>query len=516
MKKATSGQVRVGWTLLMLVLLIAGALRLEQALRPDVVGDEMLHLPSFRNHYGQSDVVPIFRKRLEAPGGVSESVRPLLLDYYELGPLAQRSLLVLMDGHPPFHPVLMELVQAATYDGLWLMRALSLVASLAGVFLAFLLGRELFDVTVGLWTAALLAVALVPVFFGGVARSYAFVDVSAAWFYLCALRACRRGEFIDGRVLGAAFLWQLVQWFSWPFVGASLGALLVFAWLRRSAAPRVVRIAPRTMALYVASSLVLLGYLLVQSRNPTLQQAGALSFAPGEAPGLFARLAPTSWFELLHDGAAAGGAAVAMVLAGVALARARQLIADRAIEVVCLWAPALTGGLLLVLAPDHVRHLCGFEVPLCLLIVLGLRAVVRAPLAVWGALAWALAGGVAAVSRGAPYHAMQDDPSPGFAATAPLLRKEIERSGRWVSYPYFVADSYYRFVGQVPPPEQPQSMAEFARILQRGAPVTVLMYRDVPLAPELRARLVPVLRVDGLASIYRLDANFAAAPAELP
>lgn len=506
------GRARVTWTLLTLVLLVAGAVRLHQALRPDVVGDEMLHLPSFRNHYGESDVYPIFRERLETPGGLSESVRPFLRSYYGLGPLAQRSLLVLMDGHPPFHPVLMELVQVATYDALWLMRALSVFASLAAVFLAFRLGRELVDSSVGLWTAALLSVALVPAFFGGVARSYAFVDVAAAWFYLCALRACRGGTFVDAHVLGAAFLWQLVQWFSWPFVGASLGCLSFFAWRSGLPALRLVR----RLALYTAGSVALLGYLFAQSRNPTLRQAGALAFDPGEALGLLTKLAPTSWLSLTSDGAALGGALMAALLVGVGLMKARKVVSHRATEVACLWAPVLTGSALLLLTPGHVRHLCGFEVTFCLLMALGVRALVQAPIADWSALAWAVIGALVALTRSAPYHALHDDPAPGFVATAPLLRAEIERTGQWVSYPYFVADSYYRSLRGVQPPAQPQSMDEFESLLRREAPMTVLMYREAPLDPALRSLLVPVARVDGLASIYRLSRGAAASPSASP
>jgi hypothetical protein len=44
--------------------------------------------------------------------------------------------------------------------------------------------------------------------------------------------------------------------------------------------------------------------------------------------------------------------------------------------------------------------------------------------------------------------------------------------------------------------------------------MTVLMYREAPLDPDLRSLLVPVARVDGLASIYRLSRGGDASPAE--
>lgn len=104
------------------------------------------------------------------------------------------------ESTPPLYYAVAWVWTQVTGTGEWGMRSLSAVAGVATVPVAYLLGAELRGRRAGLWTAALVAVNPMLLWYSQEARAYALVVLLGTVSFLFALRAMRSGERRD-------FLW---------------------------------------------------------------------------------------------------------------------------------------------------------------------------------------------------------------------------------------------------------------------------------------------------------------------
>ncbi len=253
--------MRVG---LGLLIVIGLATRVAAPWRMEVTTDEMLHLKSWRNHYGTNDQFPIFVARLNSLPPSSLNQR--LIHIYRSGPLAQRGFLILVDGHPPFFPGLMELIAALTNSSLAAQRLVSAAASIGTLVAAFLLGKKIRDNALGLCLSALFCVSVTGQYFAGVARPYATSELVLVLAILAFVDDSIRNPRSPRRFLAFALLAQMLQWFNWFPVGVLVGAVLFRRWRSGNS----VTLLARQFAWYVFASVLLLGYMVVQTKNPTL------------------------------------------------------------------------------------------------------------------------------------------------------------------------------------------------------------------------------------------------------
>ena len=131
-------------------------------------------------------------------------------------------------GHLPLYLLLALRTLLPATDPLLLGRALAALSDLATVALAFLLGREVFGETAGLWAAAFLAVMPLHVqqahFF--TADPLLAAGVVGALYY--AVRLARRGRPADGLLAGSLFGLALSAKFTGAFLLFPLGMALTF------------------------------------------------------------------------------------------------------------------------------------------------------------------------------------------------------------------------------------------------------------------------------------------------
>jgi hypothetical protein len=252
------------WTRrLVVALLVALAVGtpLPAPWRAEVIGDEMIHLESWRNRYRTDDMLPLFRLRLERHPGFSAAEKAAIERAYFASPLVQRMTFLLADQPSPTFSVIAETIEWLTRSNLVALRSASVVFSFGALVLAFLLGRELKDDALGLWLAALLAMGPLPQIFAGIGRPHALSQLAVLGVVLMFVRDVRRGEPSPRRFLATALFAQTTHWAGLAIVGPLVISALVRRYLAGASLYRLCRQA----WWYAAASVRLLGLFKVQS-----------------------------------------------------------------------------------------------------------------------------------------------------------------------------------------------------------------------------------------------------------
>lgn len=457
--------LRVG---LVLLVLFAASTRLPAPWRADVTNDELHHLESWRNRYRTDDVYPLFRERIRRAAFLSESTRDRAERFYALGPLAQRSLLVLVDPQPPLFPLTAEVIEASTGSSLTALRLTSVCASCLALGFAFLLGRELRGPPLGLWLAALAGAGAYVQLYAGIGRPYAWTHAGVIGLALAYVQDCRRpaGD-APWRLLLTALVVQSIQWLVWPVVACFLLAAL--ARRRASGWKRLLR----WSWWYALLSCGLLVEMAVQLMNPTISAQSrrpslAALFEQVSLGGPFASLTgPAGWTLTLGC-----LAFLALLALGAWRLRAEAEIARWAR--IGLGAALLASLLTPVLVGTSQRFMvCYLTLPS---LVAGLGAAWlagrRATLAACALLALLL--GSALLRPLDPYAWYLRETR--WSEVAARLEEE-RRDEPWGSFPYFFANCLYPYRTDLPEPIHFDEGESFRRWLESPHQATWLVIR---------------------------------------
>lgn len=448
--------------LAVLVLLGVFALvtRLTTPWRLDVINDEMHHLESWRNHYGSDDIYPLFLQRLESSGKLSPARLEWARWAYHLHPLTQRALIVLVDPQPPLYPVLAELTQWTTSSSLILLRWWSVLFSLSAIYVAYRLGRSIYDDASGLWIAIFAGIGATTQFYAGIGRPYALTQLTillALWAFVAYLRQ----RISLRRFLFACLLAQGVQWMAWSVVGP-LVAIAIAHDLRRNAAG--LRPLARWLwrySWYVVGSLLLLSYMLVQLQNPTVSDQGGVRSA-WRVWWCYAVVSPFSHLGSFGDSALHIGAAAFALLA---LAGAIWLVwqrQTRGLLAAGLLASAACGILAAIVIGVEVRFAVTYVTPAIVLGGLGASAISSLPRLdlrpIMAAATLAFFGALAIFHPENPYERIDQYDVP-WSQAASALKQNLKPGQTWIAYPPNLANNLYRY-GPLPEPIMPLNEAQ--------------------------------------------------------
>jgi hypothetical protein len=489
------------WAIL-LILTLGSLSRLQYAVTTDAHPDEMLHLPSFRNHYDSSDIYPVFRARLECPTSMPEKLVQFLRRYYETGPLAQRSLLVAMDGQPLLFPLMMEAVQAVTYDSLIAMRFVAVAGSIGAIITAWLVGSRLGGPSVGLCFAGMIAGSAASSYYGALARSYAWSELGLLTLLMAAACHTDRGNALSSKLMAAALFTQSTHWFAWPIVGVVIAFALTLDLIDRATVGTILR----RGWWYVAGSCVLLVYLALQRINPNLQKAGVFKWNVREAFEALTQVAPiggASWFPQISIFATA--ALVALAILGASISLSANSYINRRQWLLAVLAPLIGAMTVMLLTPAFSRYYLTATVPISLAVSLLMTSVPALPSAIV-AICITASGAFMPFVLPKTCDPYLSEWLPGSSHVAPCVREEILRTGRWVSFPYYFADRLYRELPECPAPYQPQTKQELVAYLGKGLPTTVIAFTNVrDWCLDVRGELREIIRVDQGVVCYRFE-----------
>jgi hypothetical protein len=467
--------LRVG---VVLLVLFAAVTRLPAPWRAEVTNDELHHLESWRNRYRSDDVYPLFRERVRASASLSEGSRARALEFYALGPLAQRALFVLVDPQPPLFPLCAEAIEATTLSSLSALRLPSLLASCLALGLAFLLGRELRGPPLGLWLATLAGAGAFVQLYAGIGRPYAWAHAGVIGIALAYVRDCRRPD--DGspwRLLVVALVVQSIQWLIWPVVG--LFVLCAIARRRAQGGLRLLRWA----WWYALLSCLLLVEMAVHLRNPTISaqssrpSLGALLEQAARGSPFASLSGPSGWALIV------GGLAFLVLLVLGAWRLRAEVETDRWVRLglgLALCASLLTP----LLVGSTQRFMVGYLTLPSLAAALGAawlagRRVAPAVCVVLGLLI-----GTAILRPLDPYEWFPRETQ--WSQIATKLQAEHGREP-WATYPYFFANCLYRYRGDLPDPTHFDDPEAFREWLKAPHPAMWLVIHDRQRAdvPEL-------------------------------
>ena len=437
----------------------------------------MHHLESWRNRYGTNDIYPLFLQRLEASGRLSPERLEMVRGIYDLHPLVQRGLIVLVDPQPPVYPVLAELTQWATDSSLLLLRWWSVLFSLGSIYVAYRLGRSIRDEATGAWVAILACVGATTQSYAGIGRPYALTQLVILLAHGHSSPYSREGiapaasgglpagtsSSVDG--LGGC-----------GSIGGSGPAAGVAASQQEHRAWRSLR----GHWWYALGSLLLLGYMLLQLQNPTVSDQGGMRSA-WRVWWCYAVAGPFSHLGSFGEGALHTGAAVfaALTLSGaVWLIRRRRGEANGWLAG-GLVASAACGVLAAAVVGVEVRFAVSYIAPALLLAGLGARSIpdfrsgvfdCRAAVALMVLIFF---GGLAVFHPEDPYERIDQYDVP-WSQVAEALKQELRPGETWVTYPPNLANNVYRY-GPLPEPLMPMSEAAY---LQAIAPPDTLVLKE--------------------------------------
>ena len=447
---------------LALIAVVALGTRVPAPWRVDVIGDEMLHLESWRNRYRTDDVLPLFRARLEQNAKLPPAAKRLLLHLYRTSPLFQRSLMA--SGHPaPTYCVLAESIEAATHSSLLALRGPSVFFSLAALVVAYYLGKELRDDALGLWLAGFLAISPLPQIYAGIGRPHALSQLAQLSVILLFAKEVRRGYATPWRLLAGALAAQTTHWAGWALIGP-----LVFGELiRRRLGGVSVRTLLRQTWWYVAGSVGLVGVYVAMTTGNSAYDANVGFRGPWRLWEYVCVASPLSHMMSLGEPWlwAAGGAFVGLIAAGLVAAfdptyelRYVRWPFATALVLVCAAGVVMCAGtrhvlvytpMPLVLSAMGARRLFGAG-----RVSLGALAAVLAVFAPWS-LFWAED----------PYkHVLTNDPK--YSRIAADLRAGLGPGDVWFTFPYFYGNPLFQY-GPFPEPTQPLGVPEFHEALAK-------------------------------------------------
>ncbi len=501
-----SARPRGIWFVVAAVLVAAFAVgtRLAAPWRLSVTNDEMRHLECWRNQYRTDDIFPLFLEKLERGGWLAGDRLEMVRDFYESGPLAQRACLVLVDGHPPFLPVLAEIIEAVTHSNLAAARLPSALASLLSVFLMYRLGRALVEPTLGLWLAALLAISLIAEIYAGIARPYALAQCGTILAFLVFVREQQASHRSPWRLWLAVLFAQSLHWLTWALVGP----LVLIELVRRLRAGQGIGSLFRQTWWYALISVSILGLLAVHLSNPGISEVETHN----RWLALWTHFAVASPFAAIDHVLSIGPFALfspaALALLFMALFGFGCVVADRqyraAHENAAIALPGVRLGLILLVITSAIAPIALFTGPRFMLIFvtgfivfagIGAHWLLRPRIvAQTGVVVLLLAFGVLRIARPANPYDMVLWNETDYRPIAAHLKASLAPGDAWCAYPYFWGDCLYPY-GPLPAPVRPYSDAEFAAFLDTlprpGGATYVLMkgrhaelYRTVRRADE--------------------------------
>lgn len=449
---------------LILLVLIAIATRFPAPWRMEVTNDEMLHLKSWRNHYGTNSIFPLFVARLQSLP--KSRLNQQLIDLYNRGPLFQRGFLILTDGHPPTFPSLMEAIQTFSNSSLIAQRTVSAVMSLASIVTAFFIGRKIKDDALGLCLSTLFCVSATGQIFAGIARPYATGELTLLLAILAFAKDTIEKPSSPRLLLIFALIAQSLQWFNWIPVGILVAAALI----RRCRGGATVGQLLRQTWGYALASLLLLAYAYGQTKNPTLaNRFGGRSFLAFWID--FTAASPLSELGRFGSpGFSIGAAIFVLLILGGALAlfiRGRENLNYRAVAGPFLIVLAVC-AIMMPICPVGPRFLIPFMVMPILLAGICLREAAQSAEATGAAAISVLLilGGLSLVFPADPYDRFVPTDQ-RYSALATELAGRLQPGDIWIAYPYFLGDRLYRYAA-IPAPIQPQSPQEMTRALEHA------------------------------------------------
>jgi hypothetical protein len=455
-----------GWRAVLLwltvVLLIASALatRLPSPWRLEVTNDEQHHhLQSWRNRYRTNDVFPVFFDRLQETHQNSRQVKKLLAIYHAHPELVARSLFILIDPQPPLWPVLAETIEAISHSSLVLQRIPPLIASLAALALAYLIGKRLGGMDLGLWLSGLFTIGLLSQVYAGIARPYALAQCLVLAVIYCFILQRQQNKKSFALFLFIALLAQSSQWMAWAVIGPFVCVELFCQYKLDHSIRRLVASA----WWYLIASALLLIEMAAQLRNPTISNQ---AHRPGlsELTTAIGWASPFSQFLVMDHRlqSLSIGLFLCLLVLSTALVLRPAVIPNKYIRaglflalVTSLLSPILLGATTRFLMTYLIVPTIIMAAGICtLLATQWLRQIVLgAVLLVFGVLS------IIHLSRPYFYKVWSE---PRFSVIANDLRSQLQPGDPWMGYPYFVADNLYRY-GPLPDPLLPQSEDELEK-----------------------------------------------------
>lgn len=483
------------WVVIGLIVVVALGTRLPAPTRVDVIGDEMLHLESWRNRYRTDDILPLFRARLEQNKKIPPAAKTYLLHWYRTNPLFQRALM--SSGHPaPTYCVLAEGIEAATHSSLLALRGPSVLFSLLALVVAYGLGRELKDDTLGLWLAGFVAISPLPQIYAGIGRPHAMsqlAQLSVVWLFA---REARRHYASPWRLLAGALAAQTAHWAGWALIGPLVFGELIGRYLAGSTLATLAR----QTWWYVAGSLGLVAVFVLMTSGNSAYDANMGYRGPYRLWEYVCVASPFSHMMGLGEPWlwAAGGAFVVLIAAGLAA------VFDRGYDLrVVRWPFLVALGLVCaagVVMCAGTRHVLVYTPMPLVLSALGARkvltpdapgarlAVLTAVLAVF--VPWSL------FYAEDPYrHVLTNDPR--YSEIAVDLKAGLAPGDVWITFPYFYGNPLFRW-GPFPEPIQPLSLDDFHKAVA-GRPADRACF---VLVPQLIADSDPALASPAFKRIY--------------
>jgi hypothetical protein len=318
----------------------------------------------------------------------------------------------------------------------------------------------------------------------------------------------RRPRGSPTRLLLAATFAQLTLWASWPVIFP----LVAYELGRRFLSAETRWATLKSCWWYVVLSLLLLGYLHLQLKNPSLawQTSGVRRDFVWFS---FCIVSPFAWLEVLGPWGLALGA---VVLGGFTLAGAAAVLADRWELGTSRWA--LLAALLLALYVPlsrlgQPRMMLIFSTVFVVFAGLGLRQWTGSRGCRAVVAAWLLFVAGSHLLRPLDPYAKLFTTDTSYSTIAWKLQEELRPEDVWLAYPYYLADCLYPYA-RLAEPLLPQSAEELELIVTRrpgGARVFALLrLNDAPQMAPYAARAER--RWDFMNSFHLLQ--FGPAPGE--
>lgn len=460
--------MRAGWRprsweriAVVLLVFVALATRLPAPWGPEVIGDEMLHLESWRNRYRTADMMPLFQRRLDLNARFSTQQKQTLRDLYQGHPWFQRLLLVQSDPPSPTYSALGEVIESLSHSNLLALRLPSVVFALLALILAFFLGRMMGDDVLGLWVAGLLAIGPLPQLYAGLGRPHGLAQL-ALLGVIYAFAAERRYRYPSPwRFWVVALLAQTTHWSSWAIIGPLVLGEMVIRLREGTSLWQLIR----QTWWYALGSVALVGVFLLQATGTSA--FGANVGFPGVLT-LWEYVCRASPFgHLGRFGAVglwiSGLAFVALVAVGLwamfhrtdALRSARwpMLVA----VLVSVWGTCVMCA--------GVRHMMIYATMPIVLAGVGARSLFPSRESAAAGLAAVLVVFTTLSLWGAedPYRTILVHDS-RYSEIARDLHSALKPGDVWISWPYFAGSPLYRY-GPFPEPILPLTEQEFQQAL---------------------------------------------------
>lgn len=485
------------------ILLVAIALisRIAAPWQLGITNDEMHHLKSWRNRYGTNDIYPMFIQRLEETKSLTPAKLARVKRIYAASPLIQRGLIVLVDPQPPTFPIMAEAIEWISNSSLIALRLPSALASLATIVIVFVLGRRLKDNSLGLWMAAMMTVGTLGQVYAGIGRPYALAQCGIAACLLCFVLCRQQKPASPWRLLVAAIIAQSLQWMAWSVVGPiALGEIICRF---REGTP--LRILIKQTAWYVVASVLLLGEMLVQLRNPTITgQSGTKSLA--DYWNMVCVSSPFAHFASFgHACDVCSGLLYLFFMVCGMISLTRRNDGDLAIRAT-LFGALLGGIVAMVLAGSSVRFMMTYAFMPTVFAAIGgrwlLHDSVTSNLTITALLA--ALGALTFFHPENPYDRIFGDDIP-YEPVAHQLARFLGADSCWTAYPYYRANCLYRGAKLPVPASLEQRKDVYAWVKQRPKNVVYYLFVD-------QYEIAPVTQSAGKnasISVWRYNHGFA-------